>query len=319
MQTIEDLLVDDRFVEWVLSNGQKHSTHWQAWIQQEEGRQAVAEEARALILSLQRPEVSVPTTESAWQQLEQQLELHPPVRRIRTWWRVAAAVVALVALAWLLWPAQHEYQTAYGELQQLTLPDGTAVDLRANSTLWWEGDWAADGIREVYLDGEAYFQVTPAAAHNGMAFVVRADPLQVQVLGTGFNVVNRPERTTVTLIEGKVEVQASDAEKNELRPNDHYIWQAASKQDEIQTITEPKLYTSWREQVWHFEQTPLREIAQQLEHDYGKTVVIEDAQLVEKELSGSAPAKNLESLIKGITTSLGIQAQIKSNQIIFTP
>ncbi len=321
MQTIEDLLVDDRFVEWVLSDGQEHNAHWQAWIKQDEKHQAVVEQASALILDLRQPSVVAPATDSAWQALQQQLELQPrvEVRQLPSWWQVAAAIAVLFSLAWLLWPIQHEYQTAYGELQQLILPDGTEVDLRANSTLWWEGDWAEGGIREIYLDGEAYFQVTPAADHNGMAFVVKADPLHVQVLGTGFNVVNRPERAAVTLIEGKVEVLASGTEKSELRPNDHYIWQAASQKDKIQTIANPKLYTSWREQIWNFEQTPLREIAQQLEHDYGKAVVIADAQLAEKKLSGSAPAKNLESLVKGIGTSLGVKAQIKSNQIIFTP
>ncbi len=319
MLTIEELLVDDRFVEWVLSEGQEHDAHWQGWMQQDEGRLTLVAKARELVLQLQESTSIVPPTETAWQQLQEQLPLQPKVRRIRSGWKVAAAIGILFTLVWLLWPQQQQYQTAFGEVEQIELPDGTIVDLRANSTLWWDGEWAAEGIREVFLDGEAYFQVVSATEQSGMAFVVKAEPLQVRVLGTSFNVVNRDERTAVTLIEGKVEVQASGGTANELKPNEHYSWQANSQQDDITTITDAKLYTSWREQIWYFEQTSLREIVQQLEHDYGKTVIVKNTQLAEKKLSGSAPAKNLESLVKGISTSLGVQVEIRSNQIIFTP
>lgn len=319
MLSIEDLLVDDHFVEWVLSDGQKHDAHWQAWMQQGEDYSKRVEEARALVHQLHRP-AAVPSPQAAWQTLQSQLQLQPQViQRRLNWWKVAAAISTLFALSWLLWPQQQQYQTAYGEIEQVELPDGTIVDLRANSTLWWEGDWAAEGVREVFLDGEAYFQVTSATDNEGMPFIVEAEPLSVRVLGTSFNVVNHDERTAVTLIEGRVEVQAADDSVDELKPNEHYTWQAVSQQSEIKTIAVAKLHTSWRQQVWHFEQTPLHEIAQQLEHDYGKTVIIDDAQLAGKKLSGSAPAKDLESLVKGISTSLGMQVEIRTNQIIFTP
>ena len=152
-----------------------------------------------------------------------------------------------------------------------------------------------------------------------MAFVVKAEPLQVRVLGTAFNVVNHQDRMSVTLVEGKVEVQAAGNSINELKPNEHYSWQAASQQGAIETLSETQYYTSWREEVWTFDETSLREIAQQLEYDYGKTVNIANNQLAEMKLSGSAPAKNLESLVKGISMSLGITVQIKPNQITFTP
>ena len=319
MLTIEELLVDDRFVEWVLSGGQEYDAHWQEWIQQNDTHLALVEKARELVLQLREPTPTVPSTEAAWQQLQQQLYLRPKVRRITNWWKIAAAIGVLFSLAWLLWPQQPQYRTAFGEIEQIELPDGTIVDLRANSTLWWNGQWASNGIREVYLNGEAYFQVASATEHSGMAFVVKAEPLQVKVLGTSFNMVNRDKRTAVTLIEGKVQVQAPSGATSELKPNEHYSWQTSSQQDEIQMISDARLYTSWREQVWYFEQTSLREIAQQLEHDYGKVVIVKNAQLAEKKLSGSAPAKNLESLIKGISTSLGIQVEIRSDRIIFAP
>lgn len=315
MLTPEELLADDRFVDWVLTQGARHDAYWQEWKQEEEGREEVIEEARALLRLLRVEDRRVLDTDLAWKQLQIKLNQRP-VRTIRVWWKVAAAAL-LVLASWLLWPANTHYQTAFGEMKQVELPDGTIVDLRANSSLWWDGKWAESGTREVFLDGEAFFQVKSAATQAGMAFVVQASPLNVRVLGTSFNLTNRPQRTAVTLVEGKVEVQGATDEVAILDPNQQYTWQAATKAGTTQDIN-PQSYTSWRSQVWQFEQTPLREVAQQLQDDYGKTVVMTNAQLADKKLSGTAPAKSLTNLVNGIATSLGLQVKVTADQIIFS-
>lgn len=317
MLTPEELLADDRFVDWALSKGKHHDAYWQEWMKQEEGGRAVVDEACRLLLLLRTESAKVPDTDLAWKQLLEKLHEKTEPRPIWGWWKIAAAVALLVLASWLLWPQDTQYQTAFGEIRQLELPDGTIVDLRANSNLWWSGEWAENGVREVFLDGEAYFQVEPSTTQNGMAFVVQAAPLNVRVLGTSFNVVNRTQRAAVTLIEGKVEVKTTAAETAVLNPNQQYTWQPAAESGSVRTIADPKSYTSWRQQIWHFEQTPLREIAQHLQEDYGKTVVMKNAQLADKKLSGTAPAKSLTGLVNSIAASLGLQVEITTDQIVF--
>ena len=99
-----------------------------------------------------------------------------------------------------------EYYTLnvpYGEKYSIVLPDGTKVFLNAGTTLRYP-DHFEGGSREVYLNGEAYLEVTKDAEHP---FVVKTEEVEVKVLGTVFNVNAYPEGEWVrtTLVEGKVE------------------------------------------------------------------------------------------------------------------
>ena len=85
-----------------------------------------------------------------------------------------------------------EYYTLnvpYGEKYSIVLPDGTKVFLNAGTTLRYP-DHFEGGSREVYLNGEAYLEVTKDAEHP---FVVKTEEVEVKVLGTVFNVNAYPE------------------------------------------------------------------------------------------------------------------------------
>lgn len=319
MHTPEELLADDRFVDWVLSDGKLHAAYWQAWIQEKQERAALVEDARAMVRELQHssPQETL-DVDAAWQRLQSSIQPAPRLSARKHWWKIAATVALLLAAGWWFRPDSNHYETAYGELQQIELPDGTTVDLRANSALWWDGDWAEQGTREVFLKGEAYFQVTPASSQNGMAFVVHAKPLDVRVLGTSFNLVNRTDNAALTLVEGKVAIEAGQQQKTIVQPHQQYTWHENAQNGQLQDVVSPERYASWRQSVWHFEQTPLRDIAQQLQDNYGKTVIFQDTQLAEKTLSGSAPAKTLPGLVKGIAASLSLRVEVMADQIVFS-
>ena len=106
---------------------------------------------------------------------------------------------------WYAWLAQSTstYVTRYGETQTILLPDSSTVLLNANSRLTLSTDWT--DTREVWLEGEAFFRVrkikritSPASAEH-VKFIVRTDRLNVEVLGTEFNVRQRSEKTAVLL------------------------------------------------------------------------------------------------------------------------
>ena len=78
----------------------------------------------------------------------------------------------------------------YGKRFELQLSDGTIVHLNSGTTLKYPVKFIASGNRQVFLDGEAFFDVAKDKTHP---FVVNADNLNVRVLGTHFNVSNYPE------------------------------------------------------------------------------------------------------------------------------
>lgn len=321
MLTPEDLLVDDCFVAWTLSEGKAHHAYWKQWLDESEEHRLVASQAQALLRDL-HVELEEPTTtaKDAWLRLQQKLE-HVPKRNVRRlstpWLQIAAAVLVVLSLAtWLMWPNPANFRTDFAEYQQISLPDGTIVDLRANSHLWWEGQWAAQNKREVFLEGEAYFAVSSAQSQKGMPFIVKANSLDIKVLGTEFNVVNRSNRKQVTLVEGSVSILDQPQPLKVLEPQQQYNWQ--KHQLPLIKTVKTKTFTDWRNQRWHFDEMPLEDIALRIEEHYGKEVIISNKDLNKQSLSGTAPAENLEMLIKAISLSLDLDAQLKGERIIFS-
>src|SRR5690606_18166904 len=112
-------------------------------------------------------------------------------------WRVAAAVVLLVGLYFLIqWINRpfDVYTTGFGEQMTIQLPDESIIQLNSNSTLTWGREWENEGERIVNLEGEAFFQVEHL---DGLPFVVNTDDISVHVTGTQFNVNSRRQKTMV--------------------------------------------------------------------------------------------------------------------------
>jgi len=100
------------------------------------------------------------------------------------------------------------YVTRDGEKKQVVLPDGSKVYLNEKSRLAYKGTWKEADSRRVRLSGEAYFQVEEKT-HEGkpVKFVVATSNLEVEVLGTEFDVQTRMEQTRVFLNSGEVQLK----------------------------------------------------------------------------------------------------------------
>ena len=139
--------------------------------------------------------------------IEQRKKERPPIWLLPH--RVAAGLVGLLiaALAILWYYHQNNHlqtiDTGYAQLREVMLPDGSIVTLNANSTLRYSTDWNHQDIREVWLEGEAFFSV--AHTSDNQKFVVRAGSMDVKVVGTEFNVHSRREEVNVVLQTGRVE------------------------------------------------------------------------------------------------------------------
>lgn len=137
----------------------------------------------------------------------------PPVGIVRTlqqrWWKIAAAVLLLVTGVgiWMLLPRadrQLALDTKDGIRKKVLLEDGTQVWLNVSSHLTYPAN-IGSGQREVYLKGEAFFAV---AKKDRQPFVIHTADLNVQVLGTRFNVKAYEGDGSIetTLVEGRVAV-----------------------------------------------------------------------------------------------------------------
>jgi len=264
--------------------------------------------------------------QSSITQTEQKLK----IRRMplnRKWLGVAATVSILLlsGLVYFYFPKFYNltrvYATNYGEKEQILLPDGSSVVLNANSKLTLSSDWnleLAGGepfVREVWLEGEAFFEVkklsTPAR------FLVHTDHLKVEVLGTRFDVNTRKQKTRVVLNEGKVKLLAQNQPELVMNPGELVELNEGDAQFQ-KKIVNPETYIAWRHDELVFEATPITEIIDILEHNYGFEVEVqENAATQEMLFTGKAPADDISLLLKMLSETFDINISQADKKIVF--
>ena len=200
-----------------------------------------------------------------------------------------------------------------GQTYKLALADGTNVMLNAESELTFPSEFHTDR-REVFLKGEAFFQVT----HNEKApFIVHTDQLDVQVLGTTFNVsgYNNENMLKVTLVEGSIRIhQQGDSVK--IRPNEQYNYNKNTREKRVQTV-DTELFTSWVNDEYIFKDTTLDEIFNRINHWYMFDVTYESPSLKEKRffLTIGRDA-SLDQIIQIINSTEEVCIEKKDNHIV---
>jgi transmembrane sensor len=207
----------------------------------------------------------------------------------------------------------------YGKRFELELSDGTIVHLNSGTTLKYPVRFIAGENRQVFLDGEAFFDVTKDKKHP---FIVNADNLNIRVLGTHFNVSSYPEDnlTDVVLVEGSVGLYTAnekfDANKNTiLKPG--YKGSFNKKDNHIETkavITD--VYTSWMEGRLTFKNMSFNDITKKLERRYNVTIINQNKKLANEKFYASFGDEPIEKVLSYFNDVHGINYTIKNNEIL---
>ena len=178
--------------------------------------------------------------------------------------------------------AYYTLNVPYGAEYDLVLPDGSKVYLNAGSVLRYPERFN-DTRREVFLSGEAYLEVVHNEEHP---FVVRTRDVAVRVLGTVFNINAYPDNKWVktTLVEGKIEIQCG-GRHIEMKPGT----QVAYCKETHETTYHPvntRLYTSWKDGYYDFENMELEELAQIFTRWYNVQIDFAEPELKNLRFSG---------------------------------
>src|SRR5699024_5183470 len=162
-----------------------------------------------------------------------------------------------------------------GKQLQFALHDGTRVWLNALSKLEFPAKFSSD-LREVQLEGEAYFEVSSSAS---WPFEVISSEDTVRVLGTHFNVKNykNEDAFIVTLLEGKVGVNSKDRDENYLLdPSDQLVAIAGQPKASISKLEDPFSAVAWKNGDFYFQEAGAEEIAQEIERWYPVAVKVKN-------------------------------------------
>jgi transmembrane sensor len=191
--------------------------------------------------------------------------------------------------------AYNQIKIPNGKTFNLTLSDGTHVYLNAGSSLRYPVNFIKGMKREVYLEGEAFFDVSKDKLHP---FIVNANAVNVKVLGTKFNVSSYAEDKEVStvLVEGSVSLN-NDAKPNEktmLSPGYKGAWSKNSDKISLEKV-DTSLYTNWMKGELAFKNEAFASIIKKLERTYNVKIKNYDDELNGIEINASFN-KNIEDI-----------------------
>lgn len=217
-------------------------------------------------------------------------------------------------------PEMIEVIIPFGKKSELLLADGTKVFLNAGSRFAFPSAFTKKE-REVYLEGEGYFEVAPDKQHP---FIVKTTEVAVKVLGTRFLVTAYPadNKTQAVLLEGSVELrkQASNlvgkGQSVVLSPNEKA---EISKSDDVfvvSTVTNAELYIAWIEGCFRYSKQSLKEVLVKLERYYNVKFVLDGQSSSGESISGKLDLKDsLEAVLVALNDVSKIEYTIDGNTV----
>ena len=317
---ISDFVIDEDFIRWVHEQREEDNLFWNTWLQQHPDKHLVVATARRIVESIQFPHSNI--NEAQVEQevsrlmntiTTQQRHLEPKRGTVVSfkWWYAAAVLLLCVTGSWYFFirnnsvhPYAYSSMVAAKQLIEhintsqkplvLKLPDGSQITLAPKSRISYastfgSADTARNGAtRDVYLLGEAFFEVTK---NPHRPFRVFANEIVTKVLGTSFNVRSFEKDTTiqVTVRTGKVSVyeQAATLASSKmseviLTPNQQLVYERTGQKFQKVLLNNPVIIvppTAERSMV--YDDAPLDKVFGDLSKVYGINIVF-DSDLLKK-------------------------------------
>jgi transmembrane sensor len=262
----------------------------------------------------------------------------------------AAVLIGIIAISCLTYIVYHNNLKSTDALitnieaiappsqkSQLILSDGTKVWLNSGTKLKYSSNYGIQN-REVFLEGEAYFQVVKNPAKP---FIVHASSIIVKALGTSFNVKCYASDTTIetTLVEGRVQVFKTKEgmekpSKVFLNPNEKAVFTKRNEEifiDRYETNKSPEKLTSkslvnvnktvqsdisWTEQRLVFENETFEDLTKRLERWYNINIHISDEKLKSNRYTGKfVNNESIEQVLQIIAKTTPMHYSIKDDNI----
>ncbi len=200
------------------------------------------------------------------------------------------------------------------KIQEIKLPDNSIIILNANAKIEYNNSILKTFNREVNIDGEAFFKITKS---KNKKFTVHTSDFDINVLGTEFNVRTYKKNQSVVLTEGKVLLNSFKNPNAEMTMKPGEIVKFNKEKNIfISQKINSKIYTSWLNKKLEFDNFSLKELSELIKLRYNKDLIITNKEIANKKISGTAPADDLNLLLKALETILKTEIQHKENQLL---
>ena len=208
----------------------------------------------------------------------------------------------------------NELKVPYGQKFTIELSDGTDVYLNAGSSIKFPIKFLEGLKREVFITGEAYFDVTKDEAHP---FIVNTGDMAVEVLGTSFNVSNYPEDSSIDVVleEGAVALSHSGSTNTlELVPGEKGSLTKSSSSLAKEKVN-TSVYTGWRDGRLTFRNIAFKNIIPKLERQYNVEISNNNKQLDEEKFYASFEESDIKVILQYFQESFDLKFNVDKNNI----
>jgi transmembrane sensor len=235
-------------------------------------------------------------------------------------WAIAASLLFLMSLSFFIYQSSvntiiKQYATKPGEHAKIILSDGTKIWLNAESRLRYPAKFKGD-TREVYLTGEAFFDVAKDKKHP---FIIHTDKMDTKVLGTSFNVQAYPDQTTqeVSVLTGRVNVKSTVTEENVyVTPGQKVVFKSQSNKLKAFTDIPVNSISLWRKNIIVFEDAPLPEVIATINRNYNVTIEIGNKNLNNLKISAYFKELPVDQVVALVCNIINADYKVESGNYI---
>lgn len=329
-EKIHALLLDNRFVDWVINPQSPYAGYWLQWAATDPEHAWLLEEAKHFLLEMRlaeeegQQELSEVQLEQMLDRIREEITPVPQKRSIAKYWYMAAAVLAgAIALSIFMFSPKEntiagtDKKEAYStdviryngnkEDELLFLPDGSKVVLAKGARISY--NMLMNGSkREVTLSGDAFFDV---AKNAEQPFYIYTKNVVVKVLGTSFKVTASGNQESVAVKTGKVSVylKGQDLEQSAARivlPQQICRYAGDGKELVTETFTDKLNIASGLEKArtYNFEDAPLDSVINTLEKMYAIPIQYNADTFAGCFITISLGDESLEEILKVITRTV---------------
>lgn len=198
-----------------------------------------------------------------------------------------------------------------GGAYSLQLSDGTKVMLNSDSRLKFPQSFSGD-TREVYLEGEGFFQVAKDAAKP---FIVHCEKYAVRVLGTTFNIsaYRNDEVSMTTLVEGRVNIECGNTVVA-LTPG---LMAAVADSKVTTREVNVESYISWTRDQFSFSEERLEDLLKKISRWYDVEFVFDDEEIKDYKFSGFMPRyESIDAILQIMEQAANVTFKMNNKQIV---
>lgn len=327
---LSELLLNDSFVRFLNGNSSKQEeARWIDWMQQSDRHAQLVEKGREL-LNKGVYTLPKPNTDIEFKRLKRRIK--PSVhsesfahkrRNSRTlvWVMMGMAASILLVFGFMarnsfllhekaeqVRMATVDYRvmkTDSGQKNTVQYSDGSMIVLNANSEMKLPQKMAGADTTNVWLKGEALFDIVRKTDSESRTFILHTPNGTVSVLGTRFSVNTTNNQSQVVLAEGSIRISVrGEDNKIELEynmsPGEKALFSQNLETIQVEQVN-TEIYTSWTSNSLVFDNTPFSDVINRIEFTYNIEVEIENDALLDKKLTGRFNHSSLSFLLKGLS------------------